>query len=70
VCFRADGDGRQRGGRQNGRIVAAVGGLIVAVKLSRAEFREIQNGSPRVRAAITDSINIARMIIDASKGAM
>jgi hypothetical protein len=31
------------------------------------ESREIQSRSPRVRSAISDSITIARMVIDASK---
>ena len=48
-------------------VVAIVAGLIAAVKLARVESRELQNSSPRVRAAIADSITIARMVIEASK---
>jgi hypothetical protein len=47
--------------------LAVVAGLIAAVKLARVESREIQSRSPRVRSAISDSITIARMVIDASK---
>jgi hypothetical protein len=47
--------------------VAVVAGLIAAVKLARVESREIQNKSPRVRSAISDSITIARTVIEASK---
>jgi hypothetical protein len=48
-------------------VVAIVAGLIAAVKLARVESLELQNRSPRVRAAIADSITIARMVIEASK---
>jgi hypothetical protein len=48
-------------------IVAVVAGLIAAVKLSRVESREIQNRSPRVRSIISQSVTIARMVIEASK---
>jgi hypothetical protein len=48
-------------------IVAVVAGLIAAVKLSRVESREIQNRSPRVRSIISESITIARMVVEASK---
>lgn len=47
--------------------LAVVAGLIAAVKLARVESREIQNRSPRVRSIISDSIMIARMVIEASK---
>jgi hypothetical protein len=47
--------------------LAVVAGLIAAVKLARVESREIQSRSPRVRCVISDSITIARMVIDASK---
>jgi hypothetical protein len=47
--------------------LAVVAGLIAAVKLSRVESREIQNRSPRVRFIISDSITIARMVVEASK---
>ena len=48
-------------------VVAIVAGLIAAVRLARVESRELQNRRPRVRAAIADSITIARMVIEASK---
>lgn len=48
-------------------IVAVVAGLIAAVKLSRVESREIQNRSPCVRSIISESITIARMVVEASK---
>jgi hypothetical protein len=47
--------------------VAVVAGLIAAVKLARVESIELQNRSPRVRSAISDSINLARMVIEAIK---
>jgi hypothetical protein len=47
--------------------LAFVAGLIAAVKLARVESREIQNRSPRVRAIISDSIHIARMVVEAAK---
>jgi hypothetical protein len=48
-------------------IVAVVAGLVAAVKLARVESREIQNRSPRVRFIISESITIARMVVEASK---
>jgi hypothetical protein len=48
--------------------LAVVAGLIAAVKLARVESREIQIRSPRVRLAISDSIDIARIIVEAAKG--
>jgi hypothetical protein len=48
-------------------VVAVVAGLIAAVKLARVESAEIQNRSPRVRSIISESITIARMVIEASK---
>jgi hypothetical protein len=48
-------------------VVAVVAGLIAAVKLSRVESTEIHNRSPRVRSIITESITIARMVVEASK---
>jgi hypothetical protein len=48
-------------------VVAVVAGLVAAVKLSRVESRKIQNRSPRVRSIISESITIARMVIEASK---
>jgi len=50
-----------------GGTIAVVAGLIAAVKLARVESREIQSKSPRVRSAISDSITIARMAVEASK---
>lgn len=47
--------------------IAVVAGLIAAVKLARVESREIISKSPRVRAAVVDSINIARMVVEAAK---
>jgi hypothetical protein len=47
--------------------LAVVAGLVAAVKLARVEGREIQNRSPRVRSIISESITIARMVIEASK---
>jgi hypothetical protein len=47
--------------------LAVVGGLIAAVKLARVESAELQNRSPRVRSIISESITIARMVIEASK---
>jgi hypothetical protein len=47
--------------------LAAVAGLIAAVKLARVESAEIQNRSPRVRSIISESITIARMVVEASK---
>jgi hypothetical protein len=47
--------------------VAVVAGLIAAVKLARVGSIELQNRSPRVRSAISDSITLARMVIEASK---
>jgi hypothetical protein len=52
---------------KSGGTVAAVAGLIAAVKLARVESIELQNRSPSVRAAISDSITLARMVIEASK---
>jgi hypothetical protein len=46
--------------------VAVVAGLIAAVKLARVESREIQNRSPRVRSIISESVTIARMVIEES----
>jgi hypothetical protein len=44
-----------------------VAGLIAAVKLARVESVELQNRSPRVRSAISDSITIAKMVIAETK---
>jgi len=47
--------------------LAVVAGLLAAVKLARVESTEIQNRSPRVRPIISESITIARMVVEASK---
>ena len=47
--------------------LAVVAGLVAAVKLARVESREIQSKSPRVRSAISDSIAIARMVVEAAR---
>jgi hypothetical protein len=47
--------------------LTVVAGLIAAVKLSRVESREIENRSPRVRSIISDSITIARMVVEETK---
>jgi hypothetical protein len=44
-------------------MVAVVAGLIAAVKLARVESSEIDRRSPRVRAAISDSVSIAQMLL-------
>jgi hypothetical protein len=43
--------------------VAVVAGLIAAVKLARVDSSEISRKSPRVRCAISDSVDIARMVL-------
>jgi DNA-directed RNA polymerase subunit RPC12/RpoP len=52
---------------KSGGTVAVVASLMAAVKLARVESIELQNRSPRVRSAISDSITLARMVIEASK---
>ena len=47
-------------------VVAVVAGLIAAVKLARVESRD-RIKSPRVRSIISESVTIARMVIEASK---
>jgi hypothetical protein len=47
--------------------LAVVAGLVAAVKLARVESGELVNRSPRVRSAISDSVTIARMVIEAAK---
>jgi hypothetical protein len=37
------------------------------MKLARVESREIQNRSPWVRSIISESVTIARMVVEASK---
>jgi hypothetical protein len=56
-----------KAGDKTAGIVAVVAGLVAAVKVARVESREIQNWSPRVRYIISESITIARMVIEASK---
>jgi hypothetical protein len=48
--------------------LAVVAELIAAVKLARVESREIQSKSPRVRSIISDSVTIARMVVEAASG--
>jgi hypothetical protein len=43
--------------------LAIVAGLIARVKLARVESREIQSRNPRVRCAISDSVDIAQMVL-------
>jgi hypothetical protein len=50
--------------KPNGAL-AVVAGLIAAVKLARVESREIQIKSPRVRAAVSDAVILARMVVEA-----
>jgi hypothetical protein len=59
-------DGRGAADKTAG-VLAVVAGLVAAVMLERVESREIQNRSPRVRCIISDSITIARMVIEGSK---
>jgi hypothetical protein len=47
--------------------LTVVAGLIAAVKLARVESKEIQRRSPHVRSIISDSIAIARMVLEAAK---
>jgi hypothetical protein len=66
-CFLAPLSVGHQGDKAAGA-VAVVAGLVAAVKLARVESREIQSKSPRVRAAISDSLTIARMVVEAAKG--
>ena len=59
-------DGRGAADKTAG-VLAVVAGLVAAVKLARVESREIQSRSPRVRCIISESITIARMVVEASK---
>jgi hypothetical protein len=43
--------------------VAVIAGLIAAVKLARVESSEISRRPPRVRCAISDSVDIAQMVL-------
>jgi hypothetical protein len=54
-------------GDESAGALAVVAGLIAAVKLARVESAEVQNRSPRVRSIISESITIARMVVEASK---
>ncbi len=47
---------------------AVVAGLVAAIKLARVESREIQCRSPHVRSVISESITIAKMVVDAARG--
>ena len=47
--------------------LAVVAGLVAAVRLARVESAEIQNRSPRVRSIISESITIARMVVETNK---
>jgi hypothetical protein len=66
-CFLAPLSVERGAGDKGSGTVAVVAGLIAAVKLARVESREIQSRSPRVRSAISDSITIAKMVMDASR---
>ena len=65
-CFLAPSSTAVSPDRSTGAL-AVVAGLIAAVKLARVENREIQNKSPRVRSIISESVTIARMVIEESK---
>lgn len=43
--------------------VAVIAGLIAAVKLARVDSSEINRRSSRVRCAISDSVDIAQMVL-------
>jgi DNA-directed RNA polymerase subunit RPC12/RpoP len=66
-CFLAPVSAAVSPDRSSGTL-AVVAGLIAAVKLARVESDELGRKSLRVRSAIADSITIARMVIEASKG--
>jgi hypothetical protein len=66
ACFLAPHSVATQGDKTAGAL-AVVAGLVAAVKLARTESREIQSRSPRVRAIISDSITIARMVVEAAK---
>ena len=67
ACFLAPIMAAVQGDKSAGAL-AVVAGLVAAVKLARVESREIQSRSPRVRSIISESITIARMVVEASKG--
>lgn len=66
-CFLAPLSAERGSADKESGTVAVVAGLIAAVKLARVESQEIVRKSPRVRAAVGDSINIAKMVIEAAK---
>ena len=65
-CFLAPHSVAAQGDKTAGAL-AVVAGLVAAVKLARVESGELMNRSPRVRSAISDSVTIARMVIEAAK---
>jgi hypothetical protein len=66
-CFLAPLSVTGAGSDRAGGTIAVVAGLIAAVKLARVESVELENRSPRVRSAISDSITIAKMVIAETK---
>jgi hypothetical protein len=66
-CFLAPLSAERGSSDKGSGTVAVVAGLIAAVKLARVESKEIVSKSPRVRAAISDSVSIARMVVSATK---
>jgi hypothetical protein len=52
------------GSARSSGALAIVAGLIAAVKLARVESGEIQSKSPRVRSIISDSVTIAKMVLE------
>ncbi len=67
ACFLAPLSAASPTPEKTGGTIAVVAGLIAAIKLSRVESREIESKSPRVRSIVSESITIARMVIEASK---
>jgi hypothetical protein len=47
--------------------LAVVTGLIAAVKLARVESTEIRSKSQHVRSIISESVMLARMVLDAAR---
>jgi hypothetical protein len=66
ACFLAPMTASAQADKAAGSL-AVVAGLVAAVKLARVESREIQSKSPRVRSLISDSVTIARMVLEESK---
>jgi hypothetical protein len=58
--------GGGNGERSTGAL-AVVAGLIAAVKLARVESTEIRGKSPHVRSIISDSVTIARMVLEMAR---